>query len=50
MLMKKYKIYFERSGIDPVEFTITGEGNNCQVGSFKVKNETIFFNLIMLIL
>ncbi|MDD4353487.1 MAG: hypothetical protein PHN56_03450 [Candidatus Nanoarchaeia archaeon] len=40
----KYKIYFERDNIKPTEVTITGEGDNCRVGSVKVNNETFLFN------
>ncbi|MFA5000480.1 MAG: hypothetical protein WC545_03925 [Patescibacteria group bacterium] len=42
--MKKYKIYFDRDGIEPAEIVITGEGNNCRVGAVRVQHETIFFN------
>ncbi len=40
----KYKIYFEREGVDPIEIIITGEGSNCRVGNVKVKNENFSFN------
>lgn len=42
--MKKYKIYFERGDIEPIEIIITGDGDNCRVGNVKVKNENFSFN------
>lgn len=42
--MKKYKIYFERGDIEPIEIMVTGDGDNCRVGNVKVKNENFLFN------
>lgn len=40
----KYKIYFEREEVTPVEIIITGEDSSCRVGNIKVRNENFSFN------
>ena len=44
--MKNYKIYFERKGIDPVEFTISGEGDKCRVKTIRIGKENHSFDFL----